>query len=121
MGGRGTVSGIVKRTPNYRNAAIANEKIEHYLLKNGTDHYKEFIDVGYSSDNPKQLKKDLLNGIAGNEAIETNPNGHGAKSYTVYMKLGVTKKRTFKTIWQIDNKSINPRFITAYRVKKRGG
>lgn len=120
MGGRGTVSGVVKRTPNYKNATIPNPKIENYLLKDGAKHYKEFIDVGYSSDYPQQLKKDLLNGLAENEAIATNPNAHGAKSYTVYMKLGITKKRTFKTIWRIDNKSTTPRLVTAYRAKKKG-
>lgn len=119
MGGRGASSGIVHRMPNYKNATIAEPKITKYCLDPDKKHYKEFIDVGYSKDAPEQLKQDLLNGLAENEAEGTFPNEHGDRSFSVYMELGVTKKKIFKTVWQIDKGTTHPKFITAFRVKHK--
>lgn len=119
MGGRGASSGLVHRVPNYSKATIADAKITKYCLDPSKAHYKEFIDVGYSKDNPEQLKNDLLKGLSENEAESTFPNEHGNRSFTVYMKLGITKKRTFKAVWQIDEGTNYPRFVTAYRNDKK--
>lgn len=119
MGGRGGFSGIVHRVPNYKNATVADAKITKYCLDPNRKHYKEFTDVGYSKNDPERLKKDLLKGLAENEAESTFPNEHGDRSFTVYMKLGVTKKRTFRTGWQIDKGTNFPKFVTAYRVKNK--
>ena len=120
MGGRGASSGIVHRVPNYEKATIADAKITKYCLDPSRVHYKEFVDVGYSKDDPERLKKDLLRGLAENEAEISKPNAHGDVSLTVYMKLGVTSKKTFRTGWQIDKETTHPKFVTAYRVKRRG-
>lgn len=120
MGGRGALSGTVHRTPNYEKATIAESKITKYCLDPTKKHYREFINVGYSKDNPKQLEKDLLRGLSENEAEVFSPNSYGNISITVYMKLGVTTKKMFKTAWQIDKGTNFPRFITAYRNDKKG-
>lgn len=120
MGGRGAFSGFVDRVPNHDKATIAEAKISRYLLKPGTRHYDDFISVGYSSGNPEKLKRDLLKGLSENTAEGTYPNNHGDRSFTVYMKLGVTKRKLFRTGWQIDKGENNPRFVTAYRVSKKG-
>lgn len=118
MGGRGASSGIVHRAPNYSKATIAEPKITKYLLDPSQKHYMEFVDVGYSKDKPERLKADLLKGLSKNEAEITKPNAHGDIGITVYMKLGVTKKKTFRTGWQIDKGTNFPRFVTAYRYDK---
>lgn len=115
MGGRGASSHIFNRTPNYNKATIADSKITRFCLYPKGKHYKDFIDVGYDKNNPDQLRQDLLKGLAENKAEVSEPNSHGEIRITVYMKLGVTKKRTFRTGWQIDKGTIHPKFVTAYR------
>lgn len=119
MGGRGASSGIVRRVPNYNKATIAEPKITEYCLDSTQKHYQEFIDVGYSGDKPEKLKADLLKVLGENETEITKPNSHGDISVTVYMKLGVIKKRTFRTGWQIDKGTNFPRFVTAYRFNQK--
>ena len=119
MGGRGASSRIVHRAPNYDKVTITEPKITRFCLEPSQKNYKEFVDVGYSKDKPKQLKTDLLKGLSENETEITKPNSHGDISVTVYMKLGVTKKRTFRTGWQIDKGTNFPRFVTAYRFNKK--
>lgn len=120
MGGRGGYSGIVHRVPNYKNATIADTKITKYCLDPSKKHFKEFTDVGYSKDDPERLKIDLLKGLSENEAEGTFPNEHGARSFVVKMDLGVTKKKKFKTVWQIDKDAVNPKFVTAHRLPMKG-
>jgi hypothetical protein len=118
MGGRGAVSGIIHRVPNYNKATIAEPKITSYCLDPKKPHYQEFVDVGYSESNPEQLKTDLLKGLTENEAVAYHPNSYGHISYEVKMRLGVVKKRTFQTVWQLDKGKTAPKFVTAYRIKR---
>lgn len=116
MGSRGAKSGIINRVPNANNATIADGKITNWLLSPDKKHYQDFVDVGYSKDKPERLRKDLLNGIKNNEAMEHETNEHGEKTYNVDMLLGVTKKRKFRTGWQIDKGSAVPRLVTAFKI-----
>lgn len=119
MGGRGSSSGIIRRVPNAKNATIADSKITQFLLMPGKKHYAEFISVGYSENNPEQLQIDLLNGLMYNSAKEYKTNEYGNKVYEVDMILGITKKKKFRTGWQIDKGSTHPRFITAHRIGEK--
>lgn len=116
MGGRGASSGFINRVPNAKNAVIADNKITKFLLAPNQKHYDEFVAVGYSENNPEQLRHDLLDGLANNTAKEYETNAHGDKAYEVDMILGVDRKAKFRTAWQIDKGSENPRFITAHRI-----
>lgn len=116
MGGRGAVSGFVNRVPNAEKAVIADSKVTKYLLDPAKKHYSEFVAVGYSEDNPEQLKHDLLRGIVNNSAKEYEVDTHGNRAYEVDMQLGVSHKAKFRTAWQIDKGTNFPRFITAHRI-----
>ncbi|MCD7859584.1 MAG: hypothetical protein LUH51_05360 [Firmicutes bacterium] len=101
-------------------AYIVGNKITGYLLRPGTAHYQEFVDVGYSINDPEQLKTHLLTGVKTHNAIERKPSENGSRKFQVDMELGVTKKKLFRTGWQIDAGTTEPRFITAYRIKEGG-
>lgn len=116
MGGRGAVSGFVNRIPNADKATIADSKITKYLLDPAKPHYAEFVAVGYSKDDPERLKRDLLEGLSNSGAKAYEANSNGDRSFVSSMMLGVTRKAKFRTVWQIDEGSNSPRFITAYRI-----
>ncbi len=116
LGGRGAASGLVNRVPNAGKAIIAEAKITKYLLDPTRVHYKEFVAVGYSKNNPEQLTKDLSEGLKGNVAVAFEANEHGDRTFNVDMMLGVTRKARFRTAWQIDKGNNVPRFITAFRI-----
>lgn len=116
MGGRGAASGFVGTAPHADRAAIADGKITKYLLDPAKKHYSEFASVGYSPQEPERLKRDLLEGLQTSRAKMYEPNGHGDRALEVDMELGVTRKETFRTAWQIDKGAEAPRFITAHRI-----
>lgn len=116
MGGRGAVSGFVSKVPNAEKATIADSKVTKYLLDPEKKHYTEFVDVGYSKDDPERLKHDLLEGLNTSNAKMFEKNAHGDRSFEADMMLGVSRKEKFRTVWQIDKGAENPRFITAYRI-----
>lgn len=120
MGGRGSASGFVTRLPNHQNATIAERKITEYLLKPGTKHYQDFIDVGYSANNPEKLRNDILNGLKTNKALSFEENQHGNRAYQVDMELGITHKKLFRTSWQVDKGKEFPKLTSAYRISRRG-
>lgn len=93
---------------------IPDSKVKLYLLKEGTKHYKEFSDVGYTSSDGEKLKSDIAAGFDYGKAVEKTMNG-GIESFLVYMELGVDKKKRFRTVWFKDTPISIPRFITAYR------
>lgn len=119
MGSRGAKSGIVNRLPNYKNAIIEDSKITNFLLKPGKKHYNNFVEVGYTQGDAKRLRKEILEGLRKNKAIEYETNEHGEKAYEVDMILGVTSKELFVTGWQFDKGAKYPRFITAFMRKDK--
>lgn len=116
MGGRGSFSGFVDTVQNAERATIADSKISNYLLDPTKKHYAEFVAVGYSQADPERLKRDLLNGLKSNKAKTFGPNASGARTFEVDVELGVTHKKKFRTIWQIDSDATAPRLITAHRI-----
>ena len=49
------------------------------------------------------------------KAVEFKGKNGGARTFNLYMELGVTKKRSFVTGWIVDNPGDTPRIVTAFR------
>lgn len=97
-----------------RECFIPDSKVKLYLLKEGTKHYKEFADVGYTSSDGDKLKSDIAADFDYSKAVEKKTRS-GIESFIIYMELGVDKKKRFRTVWFKDTPISIPRFITAYR------
>lgn len=100
---------------NRNNCFIPNEKIELYLLNPDGKHFSEFYDVGYSEYTYKSLKKDIENQFDIDYSCDYRESYDGAMTFSVFMMLGVMKKKRFRTVWQLDYVDAVPRLVTAYR------
>lgn len=90
-------------------------KYINYFLKEGTSHAAEFFGVGYTKENPLQLRYDMARQFDMAKAVEFSTNERGEEKFNIYMELGVTKTRRFRTCWQKDTPDSIPRIITAFR------
>ncbi len=90
------------------------KKFTEYFLKEGAKHASQFFDVGYTSDNPLQLRYDIAKQFETHKATSTTDE-RGKERLVLYMYLGVDKKKRFKTVWIKDNENAKPRILTAYR------
>lgn len=122
MGGRGSKSGVINRLPNYKNAVIPRDKLKNYLLNPNKDPGKSafFNSLGYNLANYKRLESDIRKELEKNPAIQYAPNRYGHRAYSVYMNLGINKKESVLTGWQIDSGDNRPRLITAHKNEKKG-
>ena len=100
---------------NRKNCFIPSEKIKFYLLNPEGKHFHEFFDVGYSEYTCKSLKIDLENQFNMDNSCDYRESYDGAITFSVFMMLGIMKKRRFRTVWQLDYPNAVPRLITAYR------
>lgn len=121
MGGRGAASRIVNRLPNYKNAEIPQRKLGNYLLNPTKSKGKSdfFNSIGYNMKNAERLEKDIRKGLENNKALSYNENKFGNRAYEVDMALGINKKVTVKTAWQIDKGENIPKFVSAYPKEKK--
>lgn len=119
MGGRGASLGIRKRLPQYKNAIIESSKVKGYLLHNKGTHSKDFYEVGYKPTDSSVLIKDIKNNLLFSTANESYKKESVYKTYIVDMDLGVTNSKRFRTIWELKYKSSKPRFITAFRIRRK--
>ena len=94
---------------------IPDKKITEYLLKAGAKHAQEFFDVGYAVDDAERLKMEIMKKFDESQATEFKEVAQDIVHFNIYMELGVTKKRTFRTVWRKDTPNSVPRFISAYR------
>ena len=94
------------------------KKYTGYFLKSGAKHADQFFDVGYTSDNPLQLRYDMARQFNMEKAVDFKELGGEAVRFNIYMELGVTKQRTFCTGWIKDAPESKPRIITAFRKNK---
>lgn len=92
-------------------------KIVDFLLKQGAKHSKEFFDVGYTAKDSLRLFKDIEKGYDLSKATNFI-NINNGKRFSIFMQLGMTKKKRFRTVWQIDTPDLCPRFITSYRERE---
>ena len=94
---------------------IEDKKIFGYLLNPEKTHYKDFIDIGYSKDNPQELYDDIVSNFNETKAVNHRINYDEYDTYSVFMELGVDKKARFRTVWEIKNKGDKPRLVSAHR------
>ncbi len=95
---------------------IAQEKIEQYLLKPGSEHFKEFVDVGYTVNDVELLRQHILLQFSINLATDFRVMHNEAIHFSIFMDLGVIgQEKRFRTVWRKDTPESIPRFITAHR------
>ena len=100
--------------PNVTRADIPERKISEFLIKPGAKHSQEFFDVGYTVNDSELLYHDIIEMLKKGKAIKMAGKYYGNRDrYCVIMTLGKTKKRKFKTVWQIIDGA--PVFVTAHR------
>ena len=104
-----------KQTLDNDKYVIAEDKITEFLLKPGTKHSEEFFAVGYTQKDYLSLSNDIYKQFDIGKAVESTTSYNGEKRFTIYMELGTSAKRTFKTVWQVKEENGKPRLITAYR------
>ena len=90
-------------------------KIKDFLLKPGALHAQEFFDVGYTVDDVERLNRDIDRHFDIGFAFDKVSFSDGREKFSIFMNLGVTKQRRFRTVWQKDTPETKPRFITAHR------
>ena len=93
-------------------------KIENYLLNPAKVHSSELFEVGYSLADGWKLFQDIEEQFDESKAMKNKILPNGFKEFVIYMRLGITTKRTFRTVWRLDDMDTRPRFITAYRNKE---
>lgn len=93
---------------------IADKKITQFCLKPGGKHANEFFDVGYETTDFEQLKADIL-AQTNNEKVDIHIDDNNVEKFSIFMMLGKTKKKRFRTVWQKDTPNSKPRLITAHR------
>lgn len=94
------------------------KKYTGYFLKDGAKHADQFFDVGYTADNPLQLRYDMARQFDMSKAVDVQELNGGAIMFNIYMTLGVTKQRTFLTGWIQDTPDSKPRIVTGFRKNK---
>ena len=97
------------------------DKINKFLLLPGAKHSKEFFDVGYKVGDYELLFDDIAVGFDMKKAVDFRQNPNGNEGFSIFMKLGVTKKRDFRTTWERKNADSKPKFTSAYRNRVKKG
>ena len=75
--------------------------------------------MGYTKNDTVRLYKDIERQYDIKNATGFRQNANGSIGYSIYMDLGIIKKRTFCTAWIIDEDGATPRLTSAYRRDKR--
>lgn len=107
--------GRLQTMPEYEKAIIPKKKAERFFLDPDGKHSAEFFDVGYTQNDGEILKADIRRGLMLNQATLSKASTEDIQKYIVDMQLGITKHRTFRTVWWADNDE-GPRIITAHRI-----
>ena len=97
---------------------IAEPKISKFLLKPGAKHSTEFFNVGYTEQDSLALNADIYRQFDEAEKVDVRVSKDGTENFSIFMELGTTKKKRFRTVWQRDPGSDKPRLITAHREDK---
>ncbi len=105
-------NGIIKTDERFD---LDPNKINKFLLLPGAKHSEEFFNVGYKPGDYELLFDDIAAGFDMKKAVDFRANPSGKEGFSIFMKLGVTKKRDFRTTWERKNSKSKPRFTSAYR------
>ena len=98
---------------------IAEPKISQYLLKPEAKHAAEFFDAGYSETDTERLNRDIYQQFDESLKVDIRILDDGTEAFSIFMELGTTGKKSFRTVWQRESGSEKPRFITAHREEKK--
>ena len=98
---------------------IAEPKISKFLLKPGAKHSAEFFSAGYTEQDGAILNADIYQQFDNSLKTDIRIAEDGTESFSIFMELGTTDKKTFRTVWQRDPGSKKPRLITAHREDKK--
>ena len=98
---------------------IAEPKISQYLLKPEAKHAAEFFDAGYSEADTERLNLDIYQQFDESLKEDVRILDNGTEAFSIFMELGTTDKKMFRTVWQREPGSEKPRFITAHREERK--
>ena len=98
---------------------IAEPKISQYLLKPDAKHAAEFFDAGYSEADTERLNLDIYQQFDESLKEDVRILDDGTEAFSIFMELGTTDKKMFRTVWQREPGSEKPRFITAHREERK--
>ncbi|MGN1005345.1 MAG: hypothetical protein ACI4O8_02405 [Aristaeellaceae bacterium] len=99
---------------------IPDGKIYQYMLKPGSNHYRDFVEAGYVSEaDGERLRQDIL------ERCENAPfenirydDTYRLIRFDKYISLGPGHR--FVVGWKIESGSDTPKLVTCYRKERRG-
>ena len=109
--------------PNLEHAYIPWKKLEFYLLSEvhtvGKSKAKFFRSIGFDETNITLLEQSLLRIGQMYEVSEVVLSPHGMK-YVIDGPLQISSGSflNIRTVWMIDSGRTEPRFVTAYPLKK---
>lgn len=94
--------------------SINGSKIINFMLKPGAKHANDFFSVGYSLKEGKRLFRDIEKEYDISKATDFLFEGPRQK-FSIFMQLGISSTKRFRTVWMTDTEDSPPRLITAYR------
>ena len=95
---------------------LTQSKITNFLLKTGQKHAEDFFAVGYTKNDSLFLKYDIARQFDIKKAVDIRPGKNELETtFSIFMELGVNKKKSFRTVWKIDKPGNVPRIITSHR------
>lgn len=110
------------KLPNATRAVIVCEKLRDYLLnpkhRRGASKAKLLLSMGYEADRWQRLETDLREQHLAAEVKDIEATDYGTSYVIVAPLAGPNGRRvSFRSIWQVDRDSVQPRFITMYPEK----
>jgi hypothetical protein len=108
--------------PNRKKAHVPKLKLTSYLLSSthpvGKTKAQFYQLHGYTNENANFLKRELLEAARKGEVQTTVNTAYGTK-YIIEDSIRTPKGDTIevRTIWIIETKEVNPRFVTAYPIQ----
>lgn len=112
-GGGSTDKMLTKQAEN--KCEIIDKKINSFCLLPGAKHAEDFFDVGYKPGDTDLLRNDMSSAFDYKNAVDISVSSDNVEKFSVFMDLGVDKKKRFRTVWQKDTPESTPRLITAHR------
>ena len=94
---------------------IDDKKIDRFCLLPGAKHADDFFNAGYKPGDTELLRKNISDSFDNNKAVDRYISSDNVEKFSIFMELGVTKKKRFRTVWQKDTPDSTARFITAHR------
>ncbi|MEX2118878.1 MAG: DUF6883 domain-containing protein [Pirellulales bacterium] len=111
------------KLPNFERATVPREKIVNYLLSDTHPHGHHkaafFRSFGFSADNWLELAEALLAHAEKHEGVRAEDSPFGVR-YVIdgIMESPDGRNPSIRAVWFIDTGGDEPRFVTAFPLKK---